>query len=280
MKRFPAEDSSRMVRVVIAAMEGDARKEVELLAWARSAGIEDVVHSAMFAALLQGRLADAYRLGAEARQMLGAARAEHARQVLTHLALADWWFGRRDRALAALGEIVHGLPDRGQPPHMPGSLALLDGVDRARSLMKAMSDDMPKGTLLQGFGLPYAGAVIALEEGRPREALDALAPAEPFDRAQPAIPLHRGLAYMRLGDPRAAAAQFRRALDRKCPFPFTWHRPIAQVSLARALAASGDADGARQAYAEFFELWKKADPDVPLLIDARRELAALPASTP
>jgi predicted Zn-dependent protease len=163
---------------------------------------------------------------------------------------------------------------------MPGSLALLGDVDRARRLMKAMADDLPKGTLLQGFGLPYARAVIALGEDRPREALDALAPAEPFDRAQPAIPLHRGLAYLRLGDPRAAVAQFRRALERTCPFPFMWYRPVAQVSLARALAASGDTAGARQAYAAFFELWKKADPDVPLLLEARRELAALTASTP
>jgi predicted Zn-dependent protease len=143
-----------------------------------------------------------------------------------------------------------------------------------------MSDDTPKGTLLQGFGLPYARAVIALGEDRPRDALDALGPAEPLDRAQPSIPLHRGLALMRLNDPRAAAAQFRRALDRKCPFPFTWIRPAAQVSLARALAASGDVAGARAAYAEFFELWKRADADVPLLVGARREVAALAGSTP
>ncbi|MGH9314182.1 MAG: tetratricopeptide repeat protein, partial [Vicinamibacterales bacterium] len=197
----------------------------------------------------------------------------------THLALAERWFGRRDRARALLDDIVDRLPERGLPPHMPSALALLGDVDRARRLMKAMADDQPKATLLQGFGLPYARAVIALGEDRPREALDALGPAEPFDRAQPAIPLHRGLAYLRLGDPRAAAAQFRRALERKYPFPAMWYRPVAQVSLARALAASGDTAGARQAYTEFFELWTKADPDVPLLVEARAEFAALTSST-
>jgi hypothetical protein len=47
------------------------------------------------------------------------------------------------------------------------------------------------------------------------------------------------------------------------------------VSVARALAASGDTVGARQAYEHFFDFWKRADADVPILVEARRELAAL-----
>jgi hypothetical protein len=55
----------------------------------------------------------------------------------------------------------------------------------------------------------------------------------------------------------------------------TWVVPLASVSLARALAASGDKTGAREAYQYFVDFWKRADADVPMLVEARREFAAL-----
>jgi len=50
---------------------------------------------------------------------------------------------------------------------------------------------------------------------------------------------------------------------------------LAQVGLARAYALSGDTDKARAAYNDFLTLWKDADPDIPILIEAKREYAKM-----
>ena len=51
--------------------------------------------------------------------------------------------------------------------------------------------------------------------------------------------------------------------------------PVGHVWLARALAKSGDAAGARRSYQDAFAIWKDADADLPLLVEARKEYAAL-----
>jgi hypothetical protein len=45
--------------------------------------------------------------------------------------------------------------------------------------------------------------------------------------------------------------------------------------LARSYAASGRTADARKAYEAAFDLWPDAEPDMPLLVEAKREYAAL-----
>jgi hypothetical protein len=51
---------------------------------------------------------------------------------------------------------------------------------------------------------------------------------------------------------------------------------LAHLGLGRAYSLSGDAAKAKAAYQDFFALWKNADPDVPLLAQAKAEFAKLP----
>jgi hypothetical protein len=51
--------------------------------------------------------------------------------------------------------------------------------------------------------------------------------------------------------------------------------PLSYVGLGRARAQAGDAAGARQAYEQFFAIWKDADPDIPILKEAKAEYAKL-----
>jgi len=51
--------------------------------------------------------------------------------------------------------------------------------------------------------------------------------------------------------------------------------PLAYVGLARAAVLQGDTAKARKAYQGFFALWKDADPDTPILIEAKREYEKL-----
>ena len=49
----------------------------------------------------------------------------------------------------------------------------------------------------------------------------------------------------------------------------------AQLGLARAYAMSGDKADAKKAYEAFFLTWKDADADLPMLVAAKKEYAAL-----
>jgi eukaryotic-like serine/threonine-protein kinase len=72
----------------------------------------------------------------------------------------------------------------------------------------------------------------------------------------------------------AAAAEFRKIIDHQGA---TWGPRYAQahVGLARATLQAGDTVGAKKAYGDFLALWKDADADIPLLIEAKKEYAAL-----
>jgi len=84
----------------------------------------------------------------------------------------------------------------------------------------------------------------------------------------------RGLAGLRAGKGAEAAAEFQKVLDHK---GLNWQLQysLSFLGLARASALTGDTAKARQAYDDFFGLWKDADLDIPLLIQARKEYAAL-----
>jgi tetratricopeptide (TPR) repeat protein len=85
----------------------------------------------------------------------------------------------------------------------------------------------------------------------------------------------RGFAYLETNRPADAANVFSQMVDHKAA---NWgpEYAAAQVGLARASKAMGDLPRARKAYEDFFAFWKDADPDIPLLAQARKEYAALP----
>jgi eukaryotic-like serine/threonine-protein kinase len=85
----------------------------------------------------------------------------------------------------------------------------------------------------------------------------------------------RGLAYLKLKQGADATSEFRKIVDHKGA---NWGPvyPLAYRGLGRGAALAGDTGQARKAYEEFLTLWKDADPEVPILVQARREYSALP----
>ena len=81
----------------------------------------------------------------------------------------------------------------------------------------------------------------------------------------------RGQAYLKLGKGAEAAAEFQKILDHRGWDPLSPLYPLAQLGLARAAVLTGDSEKARKAYQDFFALWKDADPDLPILITAKKE---------
>jgi hypothetical protein len=83
----------------------------------------------------------------------------------------------------------------------------------------------------------------------------------------------RGETYLRLQVGSAAAAEFQKFIDhRGMVANFPWGA-LARLGLARAYAIQGDTAKARAAYQDFLTLWKDADPDVPILKQAKTEYA-------
>jgi hypothetical protein len=83
----------------------------------------------------------------------------------------------------------------------------------------------------------------------------------------------RGGAYLAAHDGPAAAAEFQNILHHP---GFALNEPIAvlaHLGLARAYMLEDEKAKARAAYQEFLSLWKNADPDVPVLKQARIEAA-------
>jgi predicted Zn-dependent protease len=121
---------------------------------------------------------------------------------------------------------------------------------------------------------PLIRAKIALTRGKPADALAALRPGTPYENWSQAAAQMRGEAFLAAGEPDAAGEQFRfilnhRGIDPLAPYPRVY------VWLARAYAAGGRRDEARQMYEKFFGIWKDADPDVPILRQAKAEYAKL-----
>jgi hypothetical protein len=94
----------------------------------------------------------------------------------------------------------------------------------------------------------------------------------------------RGLAYLGLHKGADAAAEFRKIVDHKgANWGATWVHAwwgqfysLSYLGIARGSALAGDRVNARKAFQDFFELWKDADPDIPILRQAKAEYARLP----
>jgi len=90
------------------------------------------------------------------------------------------------------------------------------------------------------------------------------------------VPVYlRGETYLALGDGQRAATEFQKFIDhRGVVANFPWGA-LARLGLARAYALQGDNAKARAAYQDFLTLWKDADPDIPILKQAKAEYAKL-----
>ncbi len=156
---------------------------------------------------------------------------------------------------------------------------------RAQVLADSLEKRFPQNTELNNYWLPTIRASIQLNQGKPAESLKTLEPAGSYELAYPrpqveggslVYPAYlRGQAYLLLHQGREAAAEFRKFIDQpavvvNCPFG-----ALAHLWLGRAYAVEGNVTAATKSYKEFLALWKDADPDVPILRQAKSEVAKL-----
>ena len=154
--------------------------------------------------------------------------------------------------------------------------AMSGDESKALKLADELARSRPQDLLVQSVAVPEVRAQIELNHGNAARALEILKPAEPYDHAAADVRLLRGKAYLANHQPQEAITEFLAAIKlRPLPFPPLPDPWIAQVYLARAYAMQGEKEKARSAYQDFFTLWKDADPDIPLLQQAKAEYAKI-----
>ena len=164
------------------------------------------------------------------------------------------------------------------------AFALAGDVANADRSIDDLAKRFPQDTVVQTQYLPMARSALALNTGNAGAALAALSVAAPYELGHTnddftfaLYPIYlRGQAYLAAKNGAAAAAEFQKILDHAS---IVGNEPIgalAHLGLGRAYALSGDLAKAKSVYQDFFALWKDADPDVPILKEAKTEYAQLP----
>ena len=200
---------------------------------------------------------------------------------------------------AALREaLFSNFPEARQRAAVALSLSKDKEVQFAAALVGAMAGDttraqlqaddlmkrFPQDTIVQFNYLPTLYAQIALSRKDPSKAIDTLKSALPYELGRQGeagfrlalYPVYvRGEAFLAANQGSAAATEFQKILDRR---GIIVNQPLgiaARLQFARADALSGDAARGRTAYQDFLALWKDADPDIPILKQAKAEYARL-----
>jgi DNA-binding winged helix-turn-helix (wHTH) protein/Flp pilus assembly protein TadD len=156
-------------------------------------------------------------------------------------------------------------------------------VAKARQMADQLDRQNPASTFVQKYWLPTVRAEADLQSAKPTDAVTALAIYEPFDLCTPPefykgtlYPAYlRGQAYLAVGDGAMAALEFQKLLDHPgivLNYPLG---PLARLGRARAEALKHDAAKSHEDYEAFLALWKDAESDLPILIQARQEFRAL-----
>src|SRR5216117_3826396 len=114
---------------------------------------------------------------------------------------------------------------------------------------------------------------MELQRGNAAQAIEQLQSTSRYEAAAEFWPQYlRGQAYLGLGRGAEAATEFQNILDHRGQAPLSVLYPLAHFGSARAAALVGDAAKSRRAYEDLFAGYKTADPDLPILIEAKRQL--------
>jgi len=166
------------------------------------------------------------------------------------------------------------------------ALALTGDLSQGETRLEQLADDFarrfPEDTLVEFNYLPTLRAQMAIDHHDPSKAIELLQAAAPYELGgSPAsftalYPIYvRGEAYLSLHQGSQAATEFQKILDHR---GIVWNEPIGALAhwqLGRAYVLQGDSAKAKSEYSVFLGLWKDADPDIPVLKQAKAEYAGL-----
>lgn len=273
---------------VIAFLDNDTAEMERQIRLARDMpGAEDWLFSLQSdTAAYSGRLVQARQFS---RQAVESAQRSELYEVAAiwqmNAAVREAEFGNAQQARAAVEGGLKLATTRDSRTLAALVLARIGDATRALALADTLQKQFPQNTELNSYWLPAIRGAVQLARGNPAEALKLLEPAAPYELGYPRPQLEggslvypaylRGQAFLLMHRGTEAAAEFQKFVDQRsvvvnCPFGALTH-----LWLGRAHALEGDSAGTRRSYQEFFNLWKDADPDIPVLRRAKSEFVKL-----
>ncbi len=267
-------------------LKGDVAEMERQVAWAAGKpGTEDLLLSiqsdteAYYGRLVKAR--DFSRRAVDAAARADAKEAAALWQI--NAAMREAEFGNGAAAKQDVASALTLAPGRDVKLLAALTLARTGETARAKAIVEELEKNYPSQTVLKVYWLPTIKGALELNANNSTQSLVFLEAAAPYELGQPAqlqlgtiYPAYiRGQAQLMAHNSAAAASEFQKFLDHRgivLNFPLG---ALAHLGLARACALSGDTAKARAAYQEFFTLWKDADPDIPILKEAKAEYAKL-----
>jgi eukaryotic-like serine/threonine-protein kinase len=269
----------------IAFWRSDEREMLQQLAWSDGKpGVEDwLLDLEANTAAYSGRLREAQEL--TRRAVDSAERADKKETAATYSAvsgLREALFGNADEARRVTSALGRGP---GRDVEYLAALALAYAGSKG---LQTITDDLdkhyPEATIVKFNYLPTLRAKLAINRGNFSEALEDIGTAQRFELGKASAsnvwmamyPVYvRGEAYLAAHQASSAAVEFQRIVDHR---GIVLNEPIgalAHLQLGRAYAMAGDTAKAKAAYQDFITLWKDADPDIPILKEAKLEYGKL-----
>jgi eukaryotic-like serine/threonine-protein kinase len=272
----------------IAFLQNDsARMSQQVAASAGQPGAEDeVLASEAETVAYYGLLKKARDFSRQA--MDSAKRADEQEPAATYLAMSavrEALFGNANEARRRAASALEGSTARDVQYAAALTFAFAGDNRRAEALAAGLSKKYPEDTLVRFNYLPTLRGKVALNRQNAPEALAMLRAATPYELGVTKFsvvpwtamyPVYvRGETHLAARQGREAVAEFQKILDHRGVVVDEPIGPLAHLQLGRAYAMEGDTAKAGAAYREFLTLWKNADPDIPLLKQAKSEYEML-----
>jgi tetratricopeptide (TPR) repeat protein len=276
----------RWMMYYLAFLRGDAAQMEQQLTWAAGKpGDEDALLSFQSdTETYYGRLTKARLFS---RRAVDSALRSDSREAAAlwqvNAALREAELGRSDEAKRGVKDALTLAPGRDVNVLAALALARIGETARAKTLVQKLAKTYPSNTMLKFYWLPTVNAAMELKQGHSSQALALLEAGAPYELGWPP-PLQvgtlypaylRGQAYFLAHDGTDAAAEFQKLLDHRGIVANFVTEALAHLQIGRAYAMAGDSAKAKAAYQDFLTLWRDADPDIPILKEAKAEYAKL-----
>jgi len=271
----------------LAFLRGDGAEMERQIAWAADqGGTEYLLFSAHSdTEAYYGRMRKARDLSRRAAESATRSAAKEAAALCEiAAALREVEIGNASSAKQGLRSALSFAPTRNVKVLAALGLARSGDTAHAKALIKELKSQNPSNTLIKSYWLPTLGASIEVHAGNPQTAILLLQEAAPYelsaianvsDTSNMYATYVRGQAYLLAHNGSAAATEFKKILDHRGIVQNSILGALSRLQLARAEVVMGDFDGGRKQYSDFLALWKDADPDIPILKQAKAEYAKL-----
>ena len=278
-----------MLRFDIAFLKDDkAGMDRQLaLAHGKSGTADWILDREAFVLANSGHLGEARKMSQHAVDFAQeAGHQERAALFETRAALWEAFFGNASAAKQNAKAALQLARNREVQYGAAVALALSGESPQALILANDLQRNFPEDTAIRFNYMPTVSALVALNHGENARARDLLQTTVPNELGQPRSAVNgffgalypvyvRGQAYLAGRQGAEAATEFQKILDHSGTVVSDPVRTLARLQLGRAYLQSGDKARAKIAYQDFLNLWKDADPDIPILRQAKAEYAKL-----